>query len=219
MRNKYGRIECNKKLIMDEKGVLEQINIAVDNDEWDVVLSLVTPKNVNATINYGGCLLFRAAKSGRRDVVEALLRLGADPNVASIYIPAVWISTRQYDVEITRLLLQAGANVNTYREEHTRFNDCNCMCMFCKVIRGAHTHHARLLVDWGYRLFDKDFLMMPEWFTKWVHDREACRMIALQIMALQRHRKPDVSSGQDMNVLRMIAKQIWSNRMDHDLDH
>lgn len=185
--------------------MLKQLSRAVCHNEWDVVLSLVTPENVNAHIDFGGSLLFTATKSGRRDVVEALLRLGANPNVSSGR-PPIEISPRLPDTDITRLLLEAGADPNS------NFYGTLSYPLAEAAFR-VNNSQMKLLVDWGANIVDDLRRRPPEWVRTWVNNREACRTTALRIMALQRYRRPAVCSGQDMNVLRMVAKQIWSNRM------
>ena len=95
------------------------LNIAVDNDDRDVVLLLLKhDADINATDNYGNTPLHAAAGSDSPDVLKILLEHGADVNKKNerdetcLHDAVARDKTAHVD-----LLLQAGADVGTTNEE------------------------------------------------------------------------------------------------------
>ncbi len=100
--------------------------------------------NVNAQDNDGATPLHNAARFSRADCAAALLRNGADPNIRGMSGGSPLFGTmwdRKASVETARLLIQAGACVNT--------KDNDGSFPLWKAALFGHTEMVKLLVSSG----------------------------------------------------------------------
>ena len=57
---------------------------------------------------------------------------------------------------------------------------------------------------------------MPEWLEKFLVRRDACRKRIKTLIGLHKHRLTSVTKGQDANIIKLIAKHVWSMRTEEN---
>jgi hypothetical protein len=81
-----------------------------------------------------------------------------------------------------------------------------------------HDDVARLLVDRGAKVckveLDERVPAIPDWVTTFVESRSNCRCAAIAIIGIHKYRRTTVTCNNDINVIKLISKHIWSARMD-----
>jgi hypothetical protein len=74
---------------------------------------------------------------------------------------------------------------------------------------------ARLLIDRGAKVSNvKLKTAIPEWVITFVESRFNCRLASITIIGIHKYRRTTMTGNNDINVLRLISKHIWSTRMD-----
>ncbi|MCG4658802.1 ankyrin repeat domain-containing protein [Flavonifractor plautii] len=102
----------------DGYGRTELSYAIIDHKIQEALLLLKQDMDVNDSDNGGHSYLFFAAQECEIEVVDALLKLGADPNIETLSgvtpLSAVLFASQKYSVDqayqIVKLLLAAGAN-------------------------------------------------------------------------------------------------------------
>jgi hypothetical protein len=100
------------------------IDTFVDSAGWSDTL---TPREVTAAVakgipvnglrsNWAATALYRAVRLGRREMVVALLAVGADPN-AEIMRAIVWWAASDSTADILQLLINSGGSINGEKTE------------------------------------------------------------------------------------------------------
>jgi hypothetical protein len=174
------------------RGDLQQLRVAVTVDN----------------VNDNSDRVFQAAAwGGNIDCVKFCLEMGANVNSrAKNGKSPLYYATLRGHVEVVRILLDAGATVEE-RSLH---------CAICYNYKDI----ARLLIGRGAQvtkeLLDDEGLpaAVPDWFTTIVSSRLACRSAATIIVGIHKYRRTNVTGNNDINVLRLTSKHIWSTRMD-----
>lgn len=180
---------------------------AVYNRDYDSFAKLITPNDVHVkdTPREWSLLHYAASISAPKFICKCL-EMGADVNAinSSGQTPIMFVgntdSVTKHDVkESARLLLDAGA---------LDIKDDDGTGAFDRCITHGITDPIWLLIDYGF----KPIRDISLWDS--VSHRNRSRNIALLLMGLRKfYPLQDVFSGQDVNVVRMIAKQIWSWRL------
>jgi hypothetical protein len=92
--------------------------------------------------------------------------------------------------------------------EETLWEGHHCIDLFATI----------MLLDRGARLlnFELDTWLpaIPDWVTTFIESRSNCRNAAIVIIGMHKCRRTNVTGNNDINVLRLISKHIWSTRMD-----
>jgi ankyrin repeat protein len=113
-------------------------------------------------------------------------------------------------VNIVRVLLDAGAIVDAQND----FEVTPLQCAF----QYERVDVSQLLIDWGAKLSNiklNDYLPeIPDWVTTFIESRSNCRTVSITIIAIHKYRRTNVTGNNDINVLKLISKHIWSTRMD-----
>jgi hypothetical protein len=65
------------------------------------------------------------------------------------------------------------------------------------------------LDDYSYNL-----RAIPDWVTVFVESRSNCRTSAIVMVGIHKYHRTAVTGNNDINVLRLIGKHIWSMRMN-----
>jgi hypothetical protein len=117
-----------------------------------------------------------------------------------------------HHVHIVRALLDAGASVDTAN----KFG-------WTPLERAIHFKRidvAQLLIDRGSRVenvkLDKYFPNVPDWVTAIADLRLKCRLVSIIIIGIHKYRLTEFTGNNDINVLKLISKHIWSTRMESD---
>lgn len=136
---------------------------------------------------------------------------------------AIHYATSRLHLGMMRFCLELGASL-----EGRYLADAPFSLLIDKLTRGTFLckpntwdelfHPAQLLIDYGGHATygSKD---LPIFASTIIKQRERCRRTALLILGLRRKRF--IALNQDVNILRIISKQIWSHRfwrMTQDLD-
>jgi ankyrin repeat protein len=79
------------------------------------------------------------------EVIELLLRRGADPSLSSIPYPALCFAVASGDIKIVRLLLEKGANCN--KRMPKKYSSLTPLCLACGVLGDSGPEIVKLLLD------------------------------------------------------------------------
>lgn len=93
--------------------IAEFYNAAIEGDSKKVQLLLDAGINPDLQIYNGYSILSRAVSNNKNDIVKILLQAGADPNLKSDKGLTALDAAFRNNEETVRLLIAAGANVNT----------------------------------------------------------------------------------------------------------
>jgi ankyrin repeat protein len=130
----------------NEKAV-KQLYSAVEKGNLDWIRELITNNRLLIKEVSGMLLLCEAVKAENIDVVRLLIELGAEVNDEDriMYDNEIPLSIACYrgKFEIARLLIDAGATIDTVREDPEYFNPL--MCAVCS----GNLDLVKLLVDRG----------------------------------------------------------------------
>jgi ankyrin repeat protein len=109
-----------------------------------------------------------------------------------------------------RLCADAGAMVDAASN--------NGWTPLCRAIGNKRNDNARLLIDRGAKVsnvkLDKWMPAIPDWVNTFIESRSSCRCSAIAIIGMHKYHRTTVTENNDINVLRLISKHIWSTRMD-----
>jgi ankyrin repeat protein len=116
-----------------------------------------------------------------------------------------------YHVNVVRVLLEAGAMVDATDKGGHR--------PLCFAIRNNCVDVARLLLDRGAKVsnvqLNEVLPAIPNWVTTFVESRSNCRLASIFIIGMHKYRRTTMTGNNDINLLRLISKHIWSTRMDN----
>jgi ankyrin repeat protein len=148
---------------------------------------------------------------GHADCVNYCIEMAADVNARSHsgYTPLHYASLNGH-VNVVRVLLDAGAVVDT----KTNDGRTPLYCAFHK----KYVDVAQLLLDRGAKMsnvkLDFDLSALPDWVTMFIKSRSKCQFASIAIIGIHKYRRTTMTRNNDINVLRLISKHIWSTRMD-----
>lgn len=179
-------------------------------------LSTLDRQRILDSLNWNGIggqtLLGIAASNGNASNVLYLIQCGAKLNTRGFFGDSPLMYATRFDYQcIVKMLLEAGADV-----EHM---DNDGVTSLWWALAEKSTKCVKILIDYGARL-DKvrkhcpipPLKGIPKWVTRYVDARECARKAAVLMVGI--HKRCSVTQGQDVNVLRIIGKHIWSTRMD-----
>jgi ankyrin repeat protein len=108
-------------------------------------------------------------------------------------------------VEVVSSLLDAGATLNAVN------NDGQTPLYLCMMHNQPHI--AQLLVDRGANCIFKD-VNVPTWLHAITEKRSRCRSAVAVLIGIHKYHRTKITGKNDINMLRLIGKHIWSTRMD-----
>jgi hypothetical protein len=181
---------------------LQQLRVALTADNVN---------NVDAS-DWGCTALHLAASNGHDECAKFCIEMGANVNARNNFgrSPLQYASWQGH-VSVARVLLDAGALVDA--------TDNMKWTPLYWAIRYKRVNAAQLLVDRGAKVsnvkLDKYLpsTSIPDWVTTFVESRSKCRCAAIAIIGIHKYRRTTVT-GNNINVIKLIAKHIWSTRMD-----
>jgi ankyrin repeat protein len=156
--------------------------------------------------------LHKAASYEQVECVKVCIEMGANVNTRTHWqqTPLHGVASVRRGVEIARMLLDAGAIVDAKtRNGHTPLY---------LAISNNRMDIARLLIDRGGKVsnvtLNGSLTAIPDWVTNYVASRSNCRIVSIVIIGVHKYHRTNVTGSNDINVLKLIAKHIWSSRMD-----
>jgi ankyrin repeat protein len=118
-------------------------------------------------------------------------------------------------VHVVSELADAGSNID-------EANDDDGWSPVFRAIRIERYNMARLLIDRGAKVFNVDLplvgkrtLSIPEWVGEFIASRSKCRIAAITIIGIHKYHRTTVTGNNDINVLKLVSKHMWSMRMDY----
>jgi ankyrin repeat protein len=173
----------------------------------------LTVENVNDVDDNGWTALHYAVyHRASADSITYCIDTGANVNARNRheYTPLHYASFFG-DVIVVCTLLDAGAIIDAPTID-------GWTPLHCSIQRN-HVAVARLLVDRGARLsnviLNVKVPAIPDWLTTFIESRSNCRTAAIIIVGIRKFHRKNVPGNNDVNVLRLIGKHIWSTRMDY----
>jgi ankyrin repeat protein len=118
---------------------------------------------------------------------------------------------RANGIVIARLLLDAGATVDVA-------NSFGPTPIYY-AIRNKYVDIVRLLIDRGASVSNINLgkyvpIIPPDWLSTFLASRSRCRAVAIIIVGIHKYHRTSIAGKNDINVLKLISKHIWSTRMD-----
>jgi hypothetical protein len=181
------------------KGDLQQLRVAL------------TGGNVNDVDSNDWTVLHWAARYGRAECANYCIEMGANVNTHSIYgFTPLRIASLSGHVNVVRVLLDADALVDATDD------DGWTPLKFAIYIKRVDV--ARLLMDRGARASNvklgSSVQSIPYWINALMEWRSNCRFVSIVLIGIHKYRRTTMTGNNDINVLRLISKHIWSTRMD-----
>jgi hypothetical protein len=185
-----------------QKGDLQRLRVALTAD------------NVNDVSRDGWTALHWACYYGQLDCIKYCIEMGANVDARTVYgSTSLHIASSDGSVNVATVLLDAGAMVDARNNFGSTPLYCDLQSLFPN-----HVAVAQLLVDRGAKvsnvILDKFVQAIPDWITAFIESRSNCRIVAIAIIGIHKYHRTTVTCNNDINVLRLIAKHIWSMRMD-----
>jgi ankyrin repeat protein len=186
---------------------MDQFKAAIVGDLQYLRVAL-TVNNVNDVDDSedGLTALHCAVNSGHFDCVKLCVEMGANVNTRALegWTPLHVVSSMGR-INFVRVLLDTGAIVDAADNDgETPLYD---------AISKNHVDIAHLLIDRGAKVSSIK-MDIPDWVTTFIESRSNCRFAAITIIGVHKYRRTTVTGNNDINVLRLISKHIWSTRMD-----
>jgi ankyrin repeat protein len=199
---------CTHTALVDT--VMSQFTAARKGDLQQLRVAL-TAGNVNDVDLNGWTALLYAANTGNVDCVKFCIEMGANVKVHDRhgYTP-LHLASLHGCVNVARVLLDAGAIVD--------MTDDDGWTPLYWAIRNERGDIACLLIDraaiLSYVKLDGYVPAIPDWVTTLIEAQSKCRSVSIAIIGIHKYRRTTLTGNNDISVLRLISKHIWSTRMD-----
>jgi ankyrin repeat protein len=171
----------------------------------------LTVDNVNDGNVFGCTALHCAASDGHDECVKFCIEMGTNVNArANGGLTPLHVASSNGHVNVVRLLLNAGAMVEvTDRYGWTPLH---------RAIDTKRVDVARRLIDRGVMVsnvkLDEHVPEISDWITTFIDSRSNCRCAAIAFIGVHRYHRTTMTGNNDINVLQLISKHIWSSRLD-----
>jgi ankyrin repeat protein len=171
-------------------------------------VSVLTTHNVD---DGGWTALHCAAYNGRVECAKVCVEMGANVNAVRVTgtTPLHFASMYGY-IEVVRVLLDAGAIVDM-KDDAGRTPMCFALEYNCVDI-------VRLLIDRGGKVSNVKLTdyrpAIPDWVNTHTTSKSRCRTISIFVIGIHKYHRTNITRNNDINVLKLISKHIWSTRMD-----
>lgn len=169
----------------------------------------MTPQNVNFGTEWK--LIHQVIRHGTIDFLNYCLEMGAEINALSCCGRTALCQAvmRTHDIDCTMnmvyVLLHAGANVHLGDPLRQSLRFCNFDI-------------SKLLIDRGAKADDISPKTLTLPIIQFIEKRGNCRRNAILLLGLHKLRILNIQSckRQDVNILKLIGKHVWSFRMGMD---
>jgi ankyrin repeat protein len=185
--------------------------VAANNGSIQQLRRVLTVDNVDDVNGVGRTALHYSSHKGSLECIKYCIKMGVNVNARdfSAWTPLHFASSYGY-TDIVHVLLDASAIIVDAKTNTGKTPLYN-------TIKRKHVR-AKLLIDRGAKVanvqLDKTVPTIPDWVNAIIASRSKCRSVAALIIGIHKYRHTKVTGNNDMNVLKMIAKLIWSSRMD-----
>jgi ankyrin repeat protein len=116
------------------------------------------------------------------------------------------IATRGGYVNVVRVLLDAGVIIET--TNHDGWTPLRSAISYTRI------DVARLLIDRGAKLsnikLDTQLPTIPDWVNLFIASRSICRTDSIVLIGIHKYHRTNITGNNDINVLKLIGKHIWS---------
>jgi hypothetical protein len=190
---------------------MDQFDAAWQGNLQCMINFIQTGRSINDVDSEGMSALIWTVSNRHVQCAQWLLENGASVTIVSKQgWTALHFASYQCDVVIMKMLLDAGAVVdaNVASDPGTPLS---------VAIRSRSVSCIKLLIDHGAdigKVTLNDTLPLPHWIHELVLCRLRCRHAAIIVMGIHKFRKTSIPHENDNNVLRLVAKHVWSLRMD-----
>jgi ankyrin repeat protein len=188
--------------------VMDRLKAAQEGDLPQLRVAL-TADNVNVVdVGHSWTALHYAANNGHDECVKFCIEMGANVNAHDRY---GWTPLHLApNIPVLRTLLDASGTIVDAKNNHG-WTPLRIALQLCNV------EYAQLQVDRGAKLsnviLDEFVPVIPDWISAFIESRSKCRYAAIVITGIHKYRRTTVTGNNDINVLRLISKHIWSTRM------
>jgi hypothetical protein len=182
------------------------------NTTLQMLRNSLTFENVDEVlVQFGWTALEHALWHGYVDCVKYCVEMGADVNIKTFdgFTPLL-IAVMKDSIEIVNVLLDAGALIDTPVEN-------GCTALYFAIGR-KQIDIAKLLIDRGARVSNVilgGFVpSIPDCLTTFIVARSNCQWVSVIIIGIHKYHRTRFTCGNDINVLKLVSKHIWSTRFD-----
>jgi ankyrin repeat protein len=193
---------------------MSEIFRAVWCGDLELLKRLVNGQNLNAIDDQDGTLLYAAVESNRLNIVDWLIRKGADLNITApnLYTPLVKAIAHN-KLGVVKLLISAGCDVNI-----TDSTDHWSPLYTAVILNNQMPTYVRILVDHGATLITNEHSENPQskltQIERIITTRLETRYQAIAFLTLHKQKQgPSYFTKQDKYIARLISKHIWSARL------
>jgi ankyrin repeat protein len=191
---------------------MDQFEAACEGDLRQLRVAL-TEDNVDDVDVIGSTPLQYAVSYERIECVKYCLEMHANVNARDRHgwTPLHNVSVNG-NVHVVRMLLDAGAVVDA--------TDNSGFTPLFRAIDYKRFDVAQMLLDLGAKVsnvkLDEYMPAIPGWIVTLVESRSNCRSASIIIVGIHKYHKTNITGNNDINVLKLISKHIWSMRMDDE---
>lgn len=182
---------------------------AIRNGDVNELRNHITPQNVNDVIRDDKAILHMLCFNGALEAVKwCILEMGADINLCFKSTP-LFEACLCVRVDVIRFLLDCGALTDKTRNGY--------LSPLLMSIYNKNVDIVKILIDYGAKLPVRDYDDDPYLFDEiieYVKRRNFIRSYAIQMIGIQKFKLSTVTRLQDVNVLALIGKHVWSFRME-----
>jgi hypothetical protein len=183
---------------------------AVKYGDLEHLREVLTRDNVSNVSGGGLTALHHAVNNGHTECVKYLLEMDANVNARTDGgSTPLHCAIQRGDVDTTHILLGAGAVADA--------TDKDGQTPLYRAVLFNHREVARLLIDQGARIanvkLDGDVQLIPAWIHQITSSRSLCRSVAIVVIGIHKYHRTNITGNNDVNVLKLIGKHIWSMRM------
>lgn len=189
------------------EGLVYDCRECIRTNDLKRLQQIVSSENVNAPSDvFGYSILRYAITRCSAEIIEWLLRIGADPSTA---LRANGWNSYHVHVAITehKDILQLLLKYNKAGLHDTTKYGSSALDL---AIDWNKPGIASILMDHGVKCYTNKSV---EWFRTLRHQREKCRDTSYAILQLKK-RNAQKLQGNSRDVLRLLAKYVWNTRID-----